>query len=145
MSLEALISEKNSWEDKKLELETNLELLENAHTKYSEVLYTGAWSEMMTGFDTFRRTVNPGFKVEDWEGNRVENYRDQLDDLQNLLYGEEGTHESVLAKMETQIFLCQEDIRLAQENIDRLQAEIDAWEEEEEDEKWEMTQMQQQM
>ena len=134
MTKEDAISSRNSWQNTKTLLERKLTRLKNANTSYSGIVYSGSWFDFMSDFNSFKKNVDPAFQAVDWEGQKVSEYKNQLDAIGAMLKNEESNHYNVLTTLSDEIRKLQQKITDAQEQIDYWQGVIDNWVDEEETE-----------
>ncbi len=132
MSLSDAISNRNSWQNVKNDLERKVSRLQIAYGDYSSNLYYGEWANLMVQYAGFMQGVDPSLQRVDWEGSRVQEYRERLEALYGSLKIEEGKHYDILTQMNNRMLQYQYDISNAQSNINYWQSVIDNWVEEDE-------------
>lgn len=132
MILGDAISNRDSWQRTKNNLEEKVSRLQTAYSNYSNNLYYGEWSGLMFQYVGFKSEVDPSLQRVDWEGKRVQEYRERLETLYGSLKIEEGKHYDVLTQINDQIVQYQYAISDAQSNINYWQGVIDSWVEEDE-------------
>lgn len=132
MTLGDAISNRDSWQRTKNNLEEKVSRLQTAYSNYSNNLYYGEWSSLMFQYVGFKSEVDPSLQRVDWEGKRVQEYRERLETLYGSLKIEEGKHYDVLTQINDQIVQYQYAISDAQSNINYWQGVIDSWVEEDE-------------
>lgn len=132
MTKDEAITNRDNWKQKKSDYEDKLDRLKNAKQNYLTSLESGEWRDLLADFYTFKGDVDPSFSAVDWEGKRVSNYRQKLEDLMGSLNIENGKHYDVVTQFEEQIQTYETKIEDAQDEIDYWQDIIDNWSDEEE-------------
>lgn len=129
VGLSEAMSNRDEWIGVKASLEEKLGRLQTAYNDCNNSLYYGEWNSFIYDFSTFKSQIKPSLQISDWEGDRVKEYEQKIENLWELLMKEESKYLNVLGQIFIAIQQCEQEITNAQENINMYQSIIDNWDE----------------